>query len=161
MGGIDDDFFSSPFGLGRSPHGLGTAFRYVIVMQSKFGLRKKSWKWNLIIAIDMSTPTVLHLKTVSLILGHIRSTFIRRSRKRKLRIRLLSMICTWRWKKLTVVVWRRWKFRDAYCSQMARRKRRTNMWAYRWSQAGSRAQKSHFKRRAIRRKERFLQISCL
>jgi hypothetical protein len=27
MGGIDDDFFSSPFGLGRSPHGLGTAFR--------------------------------------------------------------------------------------------------------------------------------------
>jgi DnaJ homolog subfamily B member 5 len=26
MGGIDDDFFSSPFGLGRSP-GLGTAFR--------------------------------------------------------------------------------------------------------------------------------------
>jgi DnaJ family protein B protein 5 len=26
MGGLDDDFFSSPFGLGRSP-GLGTAFR--------------------------------------------------------------------------------------------------------------------------------------
>ncbi|CAO1362208.1 unnamed protein product, partial [Diamesa tonsa] len=27
MGGIDDDFFGSPFGLGRTPHGLGGAFR--------------------------------------------------------------------------------------------------------------------------------------
>lgn len=27
MGGIDDDFFGSPFGLGRAPHGLGGAFR--------------------------------------------------------------------------------------------------------------------------------------
>lgn len=35
MGGIDDDFFGSPFGLGRAPNGLGGAFRWVIAEEIK------------------------------------------------------------------------------------------------------------------------------
>lgn len=154
MGGIDDDFFSSPFGLGRSPHGLGTAFRWVAACDGWIRVATS----DLIIAYRRRIQP--HFLTCTL-LGHIHSTFIRHSRKRKFRTHLWSTICTWRLRKLTAVVWKRWKFRDVYCSQMARRRRRTNMWAFRWSQAGNRAQRWRSKRRAIRRRARFRQISCL
>lgn len=55
----------------------------------------------------------LSTQNVAWFLGHIHSTFIRHSKRRKFRIRLLSTISTWRSKKLTAVVLKRWKFRDA------------------------------------------------